>query len=470
MATEERQNPFSEFLRTFHDNPVSFVRDVLKVEPDPWQEELLTAVNDGTRRLSVRSGHGTGKSAVASWTMLWYLTTRYPVKIVVTAPTSAQLYDALFSETKRWFNELPHALQQCFDVKSDRIAHKSAPSDCFCAARVSKKEVPESLQGVHSENVLLVVDEASGIPETIFEAASGSMSGTNACTILLGNPTRSSGFFFDTHHRQAGEWWTRKVSCVDSPRVSDEYVREMSIRYGDQSNAYRVRVLGEFPVTDDDTIIGLELCQSAMDREVEVLEDEPIIWGLDVARFGSASSVLCKRQGRKVISLTRYKGLDLMSLSGAVMAEWESLLPRQQPTQVCVDSIGVGGGVVDRLRELGLPVVGINTSESPAMRQTYLNLRAELWFKVKAFLEGRDCQLPRDDNLVAELVSIKYKFTSSGRMQIESKSDAAKRGLASPDSGDALCLTFASQAATLAHGSSASSNWSEPLSRNLNVV
>ncbi|MDG2071742.1 MAG: hypothetical protein P8J55_08495, partial [Pseudomonadales bacterium] len=85
------------------------------------------------------------------------------------------------------------------------------------------------------------------------------------------------------------------MSCVDSPRVSDEYVREMSIRYGDQSNAYRVRVLGEFPVTDDDTIIGLELCQSAMDREVEVLEDEPIVWGLDVARFGSASSVLCKR-------------------------------------------------------------------------------------------------------------------------------------------------------------------------------
>ena len=470
MATGAKQNIYSDFLLTFRTNPVGFVRDVLGVTPDPWQEELLTAVNDGTRRLSVRSGHGTGKSAVASWTMLWYLTTRYPVKIVVTAPTSAQLYDALFAETKRWFAELPHALQECYDVKSDRIAHKAAPSDAFCAARVSKKEVPESLQGVHSDNVLLICDEASGIPETIFEAASGSMSGTNACTILLGNPTRSSGFFFDTHHRQSAEWWTRKVSSIDSPRVSDEFVREMSIRYGEHSNAFRVRVLGEFPVTDDDTILGLELCESAMDREVEVLEDEPVIWGLDVARFGSASSVLCKRQGRKVISLTRYKGLDLMSLSGAIMAEWESLLPRQRPQQICVDSIGVGGGVVDRLRELDLPVVGINTSESPAMRQTYLNLRAELWFKVKAWLEARDCQLPRDDTLLAELVSIKYKFTSSGRMQIESKEQASKRGLPSPDSGDALCLTFASQAATLSFGSNASSNWAQPLTRNLNVV
>ena len=154
-------------------------------------------------------------------------------------------------------------------------------------------------------------------------------------------------------------------------------------------------------------MIPLELVESAQRRDVEVTEDEPIIWGLDVARFGSASSVLCKRQGRKILAMQTWRGLDLMQLTGAVVSEFESCLPRQQPATICVDSIGVGGGVCDRLRELQLPAVGVNTAESPSLRGTYLNLRAELWYKLKAWLEARDVSLPMDDNLLAELVAIK---------------------------------------------------------------
>ena len=467
-SASKKDNPFNDFLKRYRNNPVLFVQEVLKQEPDPWQAELLNAVRSGERRCSVRSGHGVGKSTAASWIMLWYLLTRFPVKIVVTAPTSAQLFDALFSELKRWIGELPVALATILDVKSDRVSHRAAPSDAFISARTSRAETPESLQGIHSENVLLLVDEASAIPESVFEAAAGSMSGANACTILLGNPTRSSGFFFDTHHRQVADWWTRKVSCSDSPRVSEEYILEMATRYGAESNAYRVRVLGEFANRDDDTAIPLELVEAAMNREgVTVLEDEPIVWGLDVARFGSNNSVLAKRQGRQLLSMRSWNNLDLMQLTGAVVAEYEACPPRQQPVSICIDSIGVGGGVVDRLRELQLPAIGINTSETPAMRQTYLNLRAELWFKVKAWLEARDCSLPRDDNLLAELVSPKYKFTSSGKLQIEGKDSMKKRGLPSPDMADAVCLTFAVEAATVLHGGSLSSNWSSPIRRNL---
>ena len=464
----KKDNPFNDFLKRYRNDPVLFVQEILKQEPDPWQIEMLEAVNSGERRISIRSGHGVGKSTAASWVMLWTLLTNFPVKIVVTAPTSAQLFDALFSELKRWIGELPVALSTILDVKSDRVSHRAAPSDAFISARTSRAENPESLQGVHSDKVLLLVDEASGIPESVFEAAAGSMSGSNACTILLGNPTRSSGFFFDTHHRQAAEWWTRKVSCADSPRVSEEYIREMATRYGSESNAFRVRVLGDFASKDDDTAIPLELVEAAMNREnVTVLDDEGIVWGLDVARFGSNNSVLAKRQGRKLLSLRSWNNLDLMALCGAVMAEYESCPPRQQPAAICIDSIGVGGGVVDRLRELNLPAIGINTAETPAMRQTYLNLRAELWFKVKAWLEARDCSMPRDDNLLAELVSPKYKFTSSGKLQIEGKDAMKKRGLPSPDMADAVCLTFAVEAATVLHGGSMSSNWSSPLRRNL---
>jgi hypothetical protein len=231
-----------------------------------------------------------------------------------------------------------------------------------------------------------------------------------------------------------------------------------------------VRVLGDFPARDDDTAIPLELIESAQNREVEVTADEPIIWGLDVARFGSASSVLCKRQGRQILAMQTWRGLDLMQLTGAVVAEFESCQPRQEPITICVDSIGVGGGVCDRLRELGLPAIGVNTSESPALRVTYLNLRAELWFKLKAWLEARDVSLPKDDHLLAELVAVKYKFTSSGKLQIESKDEMRKRGLSSPDRADAVCLTFAVEAATVIHGSSKSSNWAKPIRRNLNPV
>ena len=456
-------NPFVDFIQRYKNDPVSFVKEVLGVEPDEWQEEFLNAVKDGHRKISIRSGHGVGKSTGGSWAMLWYLLTRYPVKVVVTAPTSAQLYDALFAELKRWVKELPDPVQQLLDVKQERIELKASPTEAFISARTSRAEQPEALQGVHSDNVMLVADEASGVPEQVFEAAAGSMSGHNAMTILFGNPVRSSGFFFDTHNRLKDEWWTKRVSCVDSKRVSEEYVNEMKSRYGEESNAFRIRVLGEFPRSDDDTVIPMELLESAKQRDVVAYEDAPIVWGLDVARFGSDSSVLCKRKSNVVLGRQRWRNLDLMQLTGAVVAEFNAAEFKEKPIEILVDSIGLGAGVVDRLQELGLPARGINVSESPAMGQTYLNLRAELWHKAKAWLEKRDCKIPNDEDLIAELATVRYTFTSSGKIKIESKDDIRKRGLKSPDIADAFILTFASDAATISWGRKA--DWGKPIKR-----
>jgi len=257
------QNPFVEFVRLYKNNPVRFVQEVLGVTPDPWQAEFLMHIAKGNRRISVRSGHGVGKSTAGAWAMLWYLHLRFPVKIVVTAPTSSQLYDALFAELKRWIKAMPQLLQDQLEVKQDRIEVKDAATEAFISARTSRAEQPEALQGVHSDNVMLVGDEASGIPEQVFEAAGGSMSGHNAVTLLLGNPVRSSGFFYDTHNRLADDWVTMKVACADSPQVSEAYIEEMKARYGEESNAYRIRVLGEFPRSDDDTVIPMELLEMA---------------------------------------------------------------------------------------------------------------------------------------------------------------------------------------------------------------
>jgi hypothetical protein len=149
------------------------------------------------------------------------------------------------------------------------------------------------LAGVHSDNVMLVVDEASGVPEQVFEAAAGSMSGHSAVTIMLSNPTRSSGTFFESQTRLSETWWTRRWSCVESPLVSGEFVDEMRLRYGEESNAYRIRVLGEFPLADDNTIIPFHLAESAMHRDIEMTPGLQPIWAIDPARFGSDRTAFC---------------------------------------------------------------------------------------------------------------------------------------------------------------------------------
>ena len=457
-----------EFTQRYARNPTLFVREVLGVEPLDYQAEFLEAIASGERKISIRSGHGTGKSTAASWAMLWYFLMHYPNKVVVTAPTSSQLFDALFAEMKRWINELPDAFKEVLNVKSDRVEHTAAPSEMFISARTSRAETPEALAGVHSEHVMLIVDEASGVPERVFEAAAGSMSGHNATTIMLSNPTRSSGTFFESQNRLADSWWTRRWSCVDSPLVSDEFIEEMKLRYGEDSNAFRIRVLGEFPQADDDTIIPFHLVETATHRDIEGDSDLPSVWGLDVSRFGNDKTALCKRQGSVVTEIRSWAGLDLMQTVGRVVAEYEALLPSKQPREILVDSIGLGSGVVDRLRELGLPVRGINVAEAPSMGATYLNLRSELWFKTKAWFEDRACKLPKDDQLVAELTGIRYSFTSSGKMKAESKDEMRKRGLASPDLADALCLTMASDAATALSG--AFSSWKGEIKRNLRGI
>lgn len=465
---EKLQKVFAAWVADYYNDPVLFVREVLGVDPDEWQIQFLNAIARGDRKITVRSGHGVGKSTASSWAMLWFFLTRSPVKVVVTAPTSAQLFDALFAELKRWVNELPDLLQQMVTVKQDRVVFNAAPDEMFISARTSRAEQPEALQGIHSDHVMLVADEASGVPEQVFEAAAGSMSGHSAVTLLLGNPTRSSGFFYDTHNRLASEWTVFKVGCQESPRVSDEYVAEMASRYGEDSNAFRVRVLGEFPRSDDDTMIPMELIESARQRDVAGNPYADVIWGLDVARFGSDSSALTKRQGNIVIETPRrWKNLDLMQLTGAVVAEYESLEEKDRPAEILVDSIGLGAGVVDRLIELGLPARGINVSESPSFGTKYRNLRAELWAKAKAWLERRDCFLPDDDQLVSELATVRYKFASNGKLQIESKEDLKKRGLKSPDVADSFVLTFASEATVGLHGSAAKNSWSKPLRRNI---
>jgi hypothetical protein len=466
------QNPFLAFLERYRDNPVLFAQEVIGVTPDPWQADCLKAVGRGERKIAVRSGHGVGKTTWVSWAAIWFIFTRYPVKIVATSQSAPQLFDAFFAELKRWIKELRPELQALLDPKADRIELLSSPTEAFISARTSRAESPEALAGVHSEHVMLIGDEASGIPEQVYQAAGGSMSGHNAITILTGNPIRSSGYFYDVFHKMKDRWWTLRVSCLDSPRVSKEYVEDIAAQYGSDSNVYRVRVLGEFPRSDDDTVIPMELIEAAVIRETVCSPTAPVVWGLDVARFGNDDTCLCKRQANIIPEPPRtWHGLDLMQTSMMVKAEYDATENSRRPLEILVDSIGIGAGVVDRLRELGLPARGINVSELPSIGGTHLNLRSELWFKAKSWLEKRDCSLPKHERLQAELATVRYMFQpGSGKLKIESKDDMKKRGLRSPDVADSFVLCFASDAGTALFGTSYNSSWAKPVRRGLIIV
>ena len=432
-----------DIIMIWRDDPVRMIEDLFGIVPDEWQKEALRslAIED---RVSIRSGHGVGKSALMAWAILWWIFTRYPCKVACTAPTAHQLTDVLWGEIAKWVNLLPDSWKNLIEVKADRVQMKSNPLESFAVARTARKEQPEAFQGFHSENMLFIVDEASGVEDVIFEVGSGSMSTKGAKTLMAGNPTRTQGYFYDSHNRMRVNWHTIRVNCEDSKMVSKEWIETMKKQYGEDSDIYRVRVLGEFPSGDDNAVIPLHLIEAAIGREIDSF-DGKMIWGVDVARFGGDRSALAKRRKNHLVEPVKtWQGKDLMQTVGIIVREYEDSPLRDRPDMILVDSIGIGSGVVDRLREQGYPVRGINVAESPSVdSDKFMRLRDELWWKVREWLEGRDCVLPDQQDLIGDLATPTFEIQSSGKIKVESKSEIKKRLPRSPDLGDALCLTFA---------------------------
>jgi hypothetical protein len=473
-----------QWVERYADDPVLFVQEVLGADPDPWQADVMRAYAARERQISLRSGHGPGKTTVLAWVIDHQLLFRFPQKTVATAPTEAQLFDALFAEVKAWITKLPPRVQELLEVKSDRIELRAAKDESFFTVRTARAEKPEALAGVHSSGwVLLIGDEASGIAEVIFEAASGSMSGHNATTILAGNPVRTTGLFYDTHHKLRDKWRTFHISCLDSPRVSKQFVEDMRDRYGENSNAFRVRVLGEFPRAGDNTIIPIELIEQAMGSDVLPIAGAPSVWGLDVAYTGDDRTALVKRRGNAMLERPKWKrGLDPRQVAGWVKQEWDATVLSERPSEIMVDVIGFGAGVVARLQELQLPAVGINVANVPALTQgQYPNLRTELWFEARAWFTSRAVVIPQklrnDDpvmeDFIEELAAQTYEPVTSGGKTAATAKKAMKKILGrSPDLADAFLLTFASSAGRALFGVSGTrtGSWGPPLRRLLKGV
>lgn len=458
---EKQIQLFKQVIRGWLQDPATFVTDAFGVEPDGWQIEALGGLF-GHGRVAIRACHGPGKTALAAWAILLFLLSHFPARIPCTAPTASQLRDVLWSELGKWLNRMKErqpGLRAMFRLTTERLELLDEPEEAFAVARTARPEAPEALQGFHNENMLFVIDEASGVHQAIFEVGEGALSEEGAKVLMLGNPTRTSGYFFDAFHRMRARWYCIKVGADDSSRVSDEYVEDMAAKYGRESNVFRVRVLGEFPTAADNAVISLELAEAAVDRQVSQFGD--IAWGVDVARFGDDRSTLCKATQNALIEPVKWWGhKDTMETAGIIVSEFDAIPEPEQPTAIYVDVIGLGAGVVDRLLERGLPAVGVNVAESPSNKPQFMRLRDELWWAVRDWLEARDCyifnqeraevdatrayNLASTGELIAELTLPTYRMHSSGKIQIESKDEVKKRlgqNGQSPDLADAFILT-----------------------------
>lgn len=410
---------------------------------EPWQHDALIAIGTNDR-VSIRAGHGVGKTALEAWVILWFGLTRFPFKIPVTANSQDQLRDVIWPEVRKWAGKLPKELRDQVEIHAERIMLRDAPEAAFAVARTASKDRPEALQGFHEDNLLFVIEEASGIDEEVFLVAQGALSTPGAKVLMCGNPTRLSGYFYDSHNGLRDRWYTMRVSSEDVPRARG-HIEDIVAKYGQDSNAYRVRVQGEFPNAEDDAVISLEMCETAVARKGSVhrLSGIAPIWGVDVARFGDDRSALAKRCANELLEpITFRRQYDTMQVAGWVYQEWQDTPEPLRPAVIMVDVIGIGAGVVDRLNELGLPVRGINVGEAASSKDRFMRLRDEMWFMGRDWLQSGIAILPRDDALIAELISPHYTILSTGKVQVESKQDLKDRGVNSPDLADAFLLTL----------------------------
>jgi phage terminase large subunit len=451
-------NVLVDLIDVYWDDPVAFAEDILQFSPDEWQRNVLKDLAS-SRFVSVRSGQGVGKTGLEAISVIWYLCCRPNPKVICTAPTRQQLNDVLWAEIAKWLES--SVVKNFLKWTKTKVYMIGSEERWFATARTATK--PENMQGFHEDYMLFVVDEASGVADNIMEAIFGTLSGAENKLLMCGNPTRTSGFFYDSHHKDRADYKTHKVSSFDSPRASKENIERLVRKYGEESDVVRVRVFGDFPKSEPDVFIALEWAETATEKEVIPAGTELHI-GVDVARYGDDETVIAPRIGGKVFELLCYQKKGTSETTGNIIATARRFhsLHGIRSVYVKIDDDGVGGGVTDQLEEIikqetfpfSIEVVPIGNGRTALDNEHYDNRGTEIWAAVRdqlkenlsAYLIGQPptLELPNDERLISQLTTRKYRMTSKGRIVLERKEDMKKRGLDSPDRADAVALAFAS--------------------------
>ena len=423
--------------------------------PLDWQREILAAVRDGLKtpgeaiQIAVSSGHGIGKSALVAWLIHWAIATRENTRGVVTANTENQLKTKTWAELAKWFRLF---LARIFFTHTATAIFSKNP-EYEKTWRIDmlpwSEHSTEAFAGLHNEGgrALLIFDEASAIPDTIWKVSEGVL--TNSNTELLwfafGNPTRNTGGFHDCFNRLAHRWKKWQIDSRTVPVTNQEQIKKWVEDYGEDSDFVRVRVRGIFPSTSDRQFIGSGLVEKAMKITLQPgsYEFAPKIIGVDPAIYGDDEAVIYIRQGLWSKRLASYRKIgDDFKLAGYVAGFQDEY----KADAVFVDA-GMGTGVISAGRQLGREWSMINFGSSPD-KPEYLNKRAEMWAEMKTWIKQGGFVEP-DPVIREQLSGPEYTINAKGKLQLESKDDMRRRGLSSPDRADALALTFAAPVAKL---------------------
>jgi hypothetical protein len=425
------------FVKEYANDPVKYCREVLMYEPDDWQaKDLISTVEN--QRTAVASGHGVGKTRNVAAKIHWFMSTRPHPQIVVTANTQIQLTTKTWRELAKINNEARN--KDWFDWTASRFCLKDAPETWFACAIPWTENRSEAFAGTHEEHVLYLFDEASAIPDVIWEVSEGAMTTEGAKWCAYGNPTRNIGRFSECWGRFKHRWNTLQVDSRTAKMADKKQIQQWIDDYGEDSDFVRVRVRGVFPRAGSSQFIASDQVAACKFYKSEAFETMAKVLGVDVARFGDDQNVVAPRQGRKVFPLIKWRGLDTMQTASRIVEQYQI----HNPDMIFIDGGGVGGGVIDRVKQLLPPekVMEVNFGSSANNPVKYFNKRAEMWGEMRDAIYGA-MELPDDNELERELTSVEYGFSNKQQIQLEKKEDMKKRGLASPDNGDAVALTFA---------------------------
>lgn len=428
--------------------PVAWVRERLEEEIWSKQREIIESVRDH-RRTAVHSCHESGKSWLAARIAAWWIETHKPGEafVVTTAPTGAQVKAILWREIGRaharadmdgrcnqteWWMKMPAG-------NEEMVAYGRKPDEFD----------PAAFQGIHARYVLVIFDEAAGIPQSLWEAGDTLIANEGSAFLAIGNPDHAESEFAQVC-KPGSDWNVIGIDAFQTPNFTDEtisdelsevligttWVEEKRRAWGEENPLWLAKIRGEFPDKSTDGLIPISWVKNAQQRELD--PSKPNRLGMDVGAGGDMN-VIAHRRGPHVRVVLADQQPDTMKSCGNMIR----MLGETKATEVRVDVIGIGKGVVDRGREQGKPVEGVNVSKPASDTEAYINLRAEGYWALRDRFQAGDIDIDvDDDDLAAQLCALRFKVTSAGKVQIESKDEMRRRGLSSPDRADAVMLAF----------------------------
>lgn len=431
------------------DDPVGWALAKQGVHLWSKQREIARSVVEN-RRTAVKSCHDAGKSFLAATLAQWWTDVHPPGEAFVasTAPTYSQVHAILWEEIRAGHRRaaasghpLPGRVLQSDEWKLDDgtlVGYGRKPADSD----------EHGFQGIHRRYVLVIIDEACGVPEQLWTAVEAITTNADCRILAIGNPDDPNTEFGKVCKPGSG-WNVIQINGLETPNFTDEpvpeklrplllspeWVEDKRRRWGENSPRYVAKVLGDFPEIGDDTLISPRWIEAAQAR---ILNPGPrTVLSVDVARFGSDETILALCRGPVVRIVGAHAKLRTTETTGHVIAAKRE----HGAHEVRVDGVGVGAGVVDELVEAGHDVVDMQSGAAALDSEHFANARAEWWWGLRERFEQGDIDIdPNDDELAAQLGAIKYRYTARGQVLIESKDDMRKRGLPSPDRADAVML------------------------------